>query len=248
MTTNRPTALITGASRGLGLALARELAGDGWTLLIDGRNADALRDAAAELGLLTQVFALPGDVSDAAHQRALRDAAQRAGGLDVLVHNASILGAKRHGEPALAPMVYYPLDGLREVLEVNTLAPLALTQLLLPLLRPEARIVAISSDAGVEAYEGWGGYGASKAALDHLFAVLAAERSDLRVYSVDPGEMRTRMYQEAVPGEDISELPLPEVSVPGLKTLLTGELPSGRYLAREVEPAAAPQAIKEGAS
>lgn len=248
MTTNRPTALITGASRGLGLALARELASDGWTLLIDGRNADALRDTAAELGLLTQVFALPGDVSDATHQRALRDAARRAGGLDVVVHNASILGAKRHGEPALAPMAYYPLDSLREVLEINTLAPLALTQLLLPLLRPEARVVTISSDAAVEAYDGWGGYGASKAALDQLFAVLSAERPDLRVYRVDPGEMRTRMYQEAVPGEDISELPLPDVSVPGLKALLEGELPSGRYLAREVRPVAEPQAITEGAS
>lgn len=237
MTTNRPTALITGASRGLGLALARQLASDGWTLIIDGRNADALRHAASELGLLTQVFALPGDVSDPTHHRSLRDTAQRIGGLDVVVHNASILGAKRHGEPALSPMTYYPLDGLREVLEVNTLAPLALTQLLVPLLRPEARVIAISSDAAVEAYEGWGGYGASKAALDQLFAVLAAERPDLHVYRVDPGEMRTRMYQEAAPGEDISDLPLPEVSVPGLKALLTGDLPSGRYLAREVETA-----------
>lgn len=243
MTTNRPTALITGASRGLGLALARDLASDGWRLLINGRDPDALHDAAAELGILTEVHAVPGDVADATHHKVLREAAQQLDGLDVLVHNASILGAKRHSEPALAPMAYYPLDGLREVLEINTVAPLALTQQLLPLLRPEARIVAITSDAALEAYDGWGGYGASKAALDQLFAVLAAERSDLRIYRVDPGEMRTRMYQESAPGEDISDLPSPEVSVPGIKTLLTGKLPSGRYVAREVEPRVAGEVV-----
>jgi NAD(P)-dependent dehydrogenase (short-subunit alcohol dehydrogenase family) len=225
-----PTALITGASRGLGLALARSLAADGWHLLIDGRDPTALHAATAELGELTTVRAVPGDVADETHRRLLGREAADLGGLDLVVHNASTLGVS-----PLPPLAEYPLDELRRVFEVNTLAPLALMQVLAPHLRAGARIVAVTSDAAVEAYPGWGGYGAAKAALDQVFAVLAVERPDLRVYRVDPGEMRTRMYQESVPGEDISDLPPPDVSVPGIRTLIAGDLPSGRYVARSVE-------------
>jgi NAD(P)-dependent dehydrogenase (short-subunit alcohol dehydrogenase family) len=228
--TEAPTALITGASRGLGLALARSLAADGWHLLIDGRDPTALHAATAELGELTTVRAVPGDVADEDHRRLLGREAADLGGLDLVVHNASTLGVS-----PLPPLAEYPLDELRRVFEVNTLAPLALMQVLAPHLRAGARIVAVTSDAAVEAYPGWGGYGAAKAALDQVFAVLAVERPDLRVYRVDPGEMRTRMYQESAPGEDISDLPPPDVSVPGLRTLIAGDLPSGRYVARSVE-------------
>jgi NAD(P)-dependent dehydrogenase (short-subunit alcohol dehydrogenase family) len=225
-----PTALITGASRGLGLALARSLAADGWHLLIDGRDATDLHAATAELGELTTVRAVPGDVADEVHRQRLGTAAAELGGLDLVVYNASTLGVS-----PLPPLTDYPLDELRRVFEVNTLAPLALTQVLAPHLRAGARIVAVTSDAAVEAYPGWGGYGAAKAALDQVFAVLAVERPDLRVYRVDPGEMRTRMYQEAVPGEDISDLPPPDASVPGIRALIASDLPSGRYLARSIE-------------
>ena len=227
MASSPHTALITGASRGLGLALARALAGQGWTLLIDARGADALEAAHAELAKQTHVVAIAGDVADASHRRELAEAAATLGGLDALVNNASILG------PSPQPnLLDYPLDVLREVYEVNTVAPLALLQAAAPALKPGARILNITSDAGVEPYEGWGGYGSSKAALEQLSHILAAERPDWRVYWVDPGDMRTQMHQEAFPGEDISDRPLPETSVPGLLTLLTGELPSGRYQAR----------------
>jgi NAD(P)-dependent dehydrogenase (short-subunit alcohol dehydrogenase family) len=227
--TSTPTALITGASRGLGLALARSLAADGWQLVVDGRDPAALHDATHELGELSTVWALPGDVADEAHRRALAETAGDIGGLDAVVHNASTLGVS-----PLVPLAQHPSDALHRVFEVNVLAPLELTRLLLPALRPAARIVAVTSDAAVEAYEGWGAYGASKAALEQAFAVLAEEHPELRVYRVDPGEMRTRMYQDAAPGEDITHLPPPEASVPGVRRLLDGELPSGRYLAREL--------------
>jgi NAD(P)-dependent dehydrogenase (short-subunit alcohol dehydrogenase family) len=227
--TRAPTALITGASRGLGLALAHSLAADGWHLLIDGRDPTALHAATAELGEQTTVRAVPGDVTDPVHRQRLAEAADEIGGLDVVVFNASTLGVS-----PLPPLTEYPLDELRNVFEVNTLAPLALTQVLAPRLRDGARIVAVTSDAAVEAYPGWGGYGAAKAALDQVFAVLAVELPDLRIYRVDPGEMRTRMYQESAPGEDISDLPPPSVSLPGIRVLIVGDLPSGRYLARSV--------------
>ena len=224
-----PTALITGASRGLGRALARQLALDGWTLIIDARDEEPLTEIADELAARTTVHAIPGDVSDEAHRMALAKAAADLGALDAVVHNASELGPSP--QPALAD---YPLADLRRVYEVNVVAPLRLTQLLDAHLRDGARVVAVTSDAAVEDYAGWGGYGSSKAALEQMFAILAAERPDLRVYRVDPGDMRTRMHQEAFPDEDISDRPPPEVSVPGLVALLTGEHGSGRYRARDL--------------
>lgn len=225
-----PTAIVTGGSRGLGLALARALAERGWRLVIDARNEDELEAARAELAARTEVHAVAGDVADAWHRgRLLWLAGER---IDLLVNNASTIGAS-----PLPPLAEYPIAVLEQVLRVNTIAPLALIQLALPHLSAGARIVNITSDAAVEAYEGWGGYGASKAALEHLSAVLAAERPDLKVYAVDPGDMNTRMNQEANPGEDISDLPPPEQSVPGLLVLVEGDLRSGRYRASELAPA-----------
>jgi len=226
------TALITGASRGLGLALACELARRGWNLLIDARGAQALEEARRELSALAQgntIVALPGDVTDAAHRAELARAAHELGGLDALINNASILGPSP--QPALLD---YPLDILERVYHVNVIAPLGLIQAVRNELKPGACVINVTSDAGVEAYEGWGGYGSSKAALEQLSHILAAENPTWRVYWVDPGDMRTQMHQEAFPGEDISDRPLPEVSVPGFMKLITGELESGRYAAREV--------------
>ena len=221
------TALITGASRGLGLALARALADEGWTLVIDARGEEDLESVSAELSEQTRVVAIAGDVSDPRHRAALADAAREVGGLDALVNNASILG------PSPQPdLLDYPLDVLEEVYRTNTLSPLALIQVLKDELKQDARIVNVTSDAAVEPYEGWGGYGSSKAALEQLSNILAAENPNLRVYRVDPGDMRTRMQQEAFPDEDISDRPLPEESVPGFLELITGDLPSGRYEAR----------------
>jgi NAD(P)-dependent dehydrogenase (short-subunit alcohol dehydrogenase family) len=222
-----PTAIITGASRGLGLALARALAHRGYRLVLDARGAPELQEVATELEAITHVRALPGDVADDWHRGALIDAAGER--VDLLVNNASTLGPSP--QPALAD---YPLDALQRVYEVNVVAPLALAQLALPLMPGGACIVNVTSDAAVEPYEGWGGYGSAKAALEQLTAILAAEVPDLRVYTVDPGDMRTRMHQEAFPGEDISDRPPPEESVPGLVELIESGLPSGRYRAREV--------------
>jgi NAD(P)-dependent dehydrogenase (short-subunit alcohol dehydrogenase family) len=223
------TALITGASRGLGLALARQLAKDGWQLIIDARGADALEAARQELKRHTNVIALAGDVTDAAHRVVLAKAAEALGGLDALVNNASMLG------PSPQPLLLeYPLKVLEHVYRTNVIAPLALIQTVRPFLKPGARILNITSDAGVEGYEGWGGYGSSKAALEQLSHILAAENTGWRVYWVDPGDMRTQMQQEAFPGEDISDRPLPETSVPGLIELLTEDRPSGRYMARSL--------------
>lgn len=221
------TALITGASRGLGLALARELARRGWTLIIDARGNEALAAAQSELAALTRVIVLPGDITDSAHCQALAHAAHEVGGLDVVVNNASILG------PSPQPdLLHYPLDVMEQVYRTNVIAPLAVIQAVASTFKPGVRIINISSDAAVEPYAGWGGYGSSKAALEQLSAILAAEQSAWRVYWIDPGDMRTAIHQAAFPGEDISDRPLPETSVPGLLELIEGVRPSGRYTAR----------------
>src|SRR3954470_2736787 len=223
-----PVAIVTGASRGLGLALARALDERGWRVGVDARGAEALEGATAGTG----VVAIAGDVAAPPPRQALVE----AGGdrIHALVNNASLLGPSPL--PALAD---YPLGPLREVYEANVLAPLALCQVALPRMAAGGAVVNISSDAAVEAYEGWGGYGSSKAALDQLSAILAAEHPELRVYAVDPGDMRTQLHQEAFPGEDISDRPLPEESVPGLLALIEGDLPSGRYQARALVEAPA---------
>ncbi len=223
------TALITGASRGLGLALARQLAQQHWTLILDARGSEALAAVREELGALTNVIALPGDVTSSDHRQALAAAAHSVGGLDALVNNASMLGPSPQPE-----LLAYPLEVLEQVYRTNVLAPLALIQQVQHELKPAARILNITSDAGVEAYPGWGGYGSSKAALEQLSAILSAENPTSRDSWIDPGEMRTLRHQEAFPGEDISDRPLPEESVPGLLALLTGEHPSGRYAARSL--------------
>jgi NAD(P)-dependent dehydrogenase (short-subunit alcohol dehydrogenase family) len=224
-----PVGIVTGASRGLGLALTRALVERGWRVVVDARDASSLRAAwpAAPDAVL-----VAGDVASAAHRRALVAAAGPS--LDLLVNNASALGPSP--QPTLAD---YPLDELRRVYETNVFAPIALVQLALPSLARAAAIVNVTSDAGVEPYAGWGGYGSSKAALEQASAILAAEQPQLRVYAVDPGDMRTQMQQEAFPGEDISDRPPPEASVPGLLALIEGELPSGRYRARDLAQVAA---------
>ncbi len=229
MNEHNRVALITGASRGLGLALARALARGGWWLIIDARGPAALESARAELAQHTRVIAIAGDITDAAHRGALAAAARELGGIDAIVNNASILGPSPQPE-----LLDYPLDVLEQVYRTNVIAPLALIQAVRTALLPGARIVNITSDAGVEAYPGWGGYGSSKAALEQLSAILAAEVADLQVCWVDPGDMRTQMHQDAFPGEDISDRPPPEASVPGLLVLLEGDHPSGRYKAREI--------------
>ncbi len=229
-----PTALVTGASRGLGLALATALDARGWHLVLDARDGDRLAAAVAGLPDPDLVTALPGDVADPVHRAAL--AAAVPAGLDLLVTNASDLGPSPL--PRLADL---PVDAFERVLAVNTVAPLALVQLLLPAVRRAGgRVLQVSSDAAVEAYAGWGGYGASKAALDQLSLVLAVEEPGLRVYAVDPGDMATDMHQAAFPGEDVSDRPTPASVVPALLRLVTGELPSGRYRAAELAAAGAP--------
>jgi len=223
------TALITGASRGLGLALARALAEDGWQLIVDARYADVLDFVQDELRQLTEVVAISGSVADRKHLQALAGAAEDAGGLDAVVNNAGILG------PSPQPdLLDYSLQALEEVYRINTIAPLGVLQAVRDYLKSGVRILNITSDAGVNAYPGWGGYSSSKAALEQLSAILAAENPDWKIYWVDPGDMRTQMHQEAYPGEDISERPLPVESVPGLLTLLEGVYPSGRYIANDL--------------
>ena len=224
-----PTGIVTGASRGLGLELARALDERGWRLIVDARGGDALEEATAGL---QNVTAIAGDVTDPAHRRALLDAAGDR--IDLVVNNASLLGPSP--QPALAD---YPLGTLRDVYEANVIGPLGLLQLALPRMPAGAAVLDITSDAGVEPYEGWGGYGSSKAALEQLTAILAAEHPGLRIYAVDPGDMRTRMHQEAFPGEDISDRPPPSESVPGLLALIEGDRPSGRYRVAELIGAAA---------
>jgi len=224
------TALITGASRGLGRALAQALAAAGWHLIITARGADTLEAVAKDLPAAT---AIPGDIADSWHRAGLAEAVEEAGGLDLLVNNASTLGAA-----PLPRLADYPPNALQRAFATNVLAPLALIQSLLPDLRARrGAVLNISSDAAVEAYEGWGGYGATKAALDQISHVLSAEEPDLTVWWVDPGEMRTQMLAEAMPGEDLSGEPPPEeVAVPALLTLIGERRPSGRYRAADLVP------------
>lgn len=220
-----PVAIVTGASRGLGLALATGLTEAGWRVVVNARTPADLATAATWIG--DGVTALPGDLRDPAHRAELVAA---AGEVDLLVNNAGILG------PSPQPKVAgYPLPALREVFEVNVIAQLALTQLALPSLRARGGAVAmITSDAAVEAYEGWGGYGAAKAALEQASAILAAEEPDVRVWRVDPGDLRTRMHQEAFPDEDISDRPLPESVVPAFLELVRSRPSSGRLRLADV--------------
>src|SRR2546421_4937256 len=223
------TALITGASRGLGLALARRLSTEGWQLIIDARGAEALEAACIALAKQTRVIAIAGDVTESDHRRALVVAARDLGGLDALVNNASLLGPSPQPE-----LLDYPLEVLERVYRTNVIAPLAVIQVLRHELKTGACVINITSDAGVEAYEGWGGYGSSKAALEQLSAVFAAEQPKLRVLVVDPGDMRTEMHQDAFPGENISDRPLPAAVVPGLVALINRDHPSGRVRVAEV--------------
>jgi NAD(P)-dependent dehydrogenase (short-subunit alcohol dehydrogenase family) len=236
---NSPVAIITGASRGLGYALAHVLVRTGYSVVIDAREEAPLRAAAAGLSASLgaaagsrRVVAVPGDIADPAHRAALRAAAADLGGPALLVNNAGTLGASPL--PALAD---YPVAALREAFEVNVIAPIALTQLLLPdLRRVSGAVLSITSDAAVEAYAGWGGYGAAKAALEQACNVLAAEEAAVRVWWVDPGDLRTRMHQQAYPGEDISDRQRPEAVTPGFLRLLAERMPSGRYRAAELMP------------
>ncbi len=227
--------IVTGASRGLGEALATGLAGTGWSLVVDGRDRSTLEAAAdrirAQAAPGARVVAIVGDITDADHRHDLTGAAFELGGLDLVVNNAGTLGTS-----PLPSMADYPLGDLRVAFEVNVVAPLGLLQDTLPLLldAPRPRVINVTSDAAVEAYEGWGGYGAGKAALEHLGAVLAAEFPALTVWSVDPGDLRTAMHQAAFPGEDISDRPEPATAVPGFLELIDSDRPSGRYRAADV--------------
>ncbi|MPY78734.1 MAG: SDR family NAD(P)-dependent oxidoreductase [Actinophytocola sp.] len=227
-----PTAVVTGGSQGLGLATVTELVRAGWHVVTTARDVDRLNTATASLPSVT---AVAGDVADPAHRSALAAAAAEHGnGASLVIHNASELG--RSPMPSLAT---YPIESLERVYAVNVIAPLALTQPLLPQLRANAGcVIAISSDAATEPYPGWGGYGPSKVALDHLTAILGAEHPELRVYSFDPGDMNTAMHQAAFPGEDISDRPDPVTVVPALLRLLRSDLPSGRYRAADLTEAA----------
>lgn len=222
--------MVTGGSRGLGQALTLSLVRRGWHVVIDARDPVRLTEMVTQIEIPQSVTAVPGDVRDPRHRLQLAAEAAAAGGLDLLVNNASMLGPSP--QPQLAD---YPLEVLEEVYAVNTLAPLALFQVLLPqLARRGGRVVNISSDAAVEPYPGWGGYGSAKAALDQLTAVLAVEHPQLRVYAFDPGDMATDLHQLAFPGEDISDRPAPERVIPALLAIVESDLPSGRYRAAEL--------------
>jgi NAD(P)-dependent dehydrogenase (short-subunit alcohol dehydrogenase family) len=230
-----PVAVITGASQGLGLALAHALASTGWTVVADARDGVLLAEALAELPGGPHV-AVPGDVADSWHRGALAASAAELGGADLLVNNASTLGLDDRGGPLPRLADLEPETYLR-TMEVNVVAPIALASLLLTQLRERrGRILNVTSDASVEAYETWGGYGSSKAALDHATRVLAAEEPEIRAYAVDPGDLRTAMHQAAFPDEDISDRPDPAAVVPRLMALVVGDHASGRHRAADLEP------------
>ncbi len=227
-----PHALITGASRGLGRAVAQTLAERGWALVLDARHPDLLEDVGAELRRITDVAVVAGDVADSAHRMALAALVKRRGGrLDLLMNNASSLGPT-----PLPALLRSPHGALAATLAVNTIAPLELTRLTAAALRATGgAVINVSSDAAVEAYAGWGVYGASKAALDQLTRVFAVEEPELSFYAFDPGDMRTDMHRAAFPTEDISDRPLPHTVVPALLRLVDERPPSGRYTKSQLE-------------
>ncbi|QDP96824.1 SDR family NAD(P)-dependent oxidoreductase [Microlunatus elymi] len=244
--TTTPTAVVTGGSAGLGLELVRALSVDGWTVITDGRDRGRLTRAVEAhssllrtAGLGGRVLPVPGDVTEAGHRAALAAAVRVSGRLDLLVHNASALGPT-----PLPPLSATDANDLGSVWATNVAAPLSLTTLLLPgLVRTGGILLSISSDAAVEHYAGWGLYGATKAALDHLTLTFGAENPQLATYAVDPGDMRTQMHQDAFPGEDISDRPLPSTVVPALLGLIADRPPNGRYRAADLTaPSTAPSA------
>ena len=225
-----PRALITGGSAGLGRALASGLARSGWDVVVTGRDPERLAAAASELG--PRVTAVAGDVTDPGHREHLAEVV--ADGLDLLVNNASTLGTS-----PLVPVVELTAAVLRHAWETNVVAPMALIRALRPVLRDGAAVIDITSDAAIHHYETWGAYAASKAALEHLTLTLAAEDPAIRWYAVDPGDLCTQMQQDAFPGEDISDRPLPETVVPAFLAFLDRQPPSGRYRAADMAVAAA---------
>jgi NAD(P)-dependent dehydrogenase (short-subunit alcohol dehydrogenase family) len=230
MNTTNQTALITGASRGLGFALALALAKKGWQLIINGRNAHKLLATQRKLEQYTKVEAISGNVIDEIHLIQLPERIAQFGKIDLVVNNASTLGASP--QPHLLD---FPIEAVHTVFHTNVIAPLSLLQKIKNHLKPNAQIINISSDAAKEAYEGWGPYSASKAALDHLTAILGKENPQWQIYAFDPGDMRTQMHQEAFPGEDISDRPNPEAfAIPGLLTLIEEKFDSGRYQASKI--------------
>lgn len=231
MNTISQTALITGASKGFGLAIAEALAQRGWKLIINARNAEHLLKAQRNLEQYTEVVAISGDVRDEIHLLQFAEKLEQLNWtLDLVINNASTLGV------APQPMLLdYPIDAIHQIFHTNVIAPLSLLQKVETFLKPEAKILNISSDAAVNAYENWGGYGASKAALDHLSAIMGKENPQLTIYAFDPGDMRTEMHQAAFPGEDISDRPLPEeVAVPSALQLIQEPYESGRYEAGKI--------------
>ncbi len=237
MQTNHKVALITGASKGLGLALAEALAQRKWYLIINARNAEELLHAKRHLEQWTSVTAISGDVRDEVHLIQFREVLQKLNTpLDLVVNNASTLGASPQPQ-----LLDYPIETIHSIVHTNLIAPLSLLQKVRPFLADHPTVINISSDAAVEPYPGWGGYGASKAGLDHLTLILAQENPRWHIYAFDPGDMRTQMHQEAFPGQDISDRPLPEeIAVPGLLNLLDSNRASGRYFARQLlEPSVA---------
>lgn len=228
-----PTALITGASKGLGLTIATALAQRGWNLIINARNAQQLRAAQRSLEGNGQVIAISGDVRDEIHLLQFQEVLEREQlTLDLVINNASALGTS-----PLPTLLEYPIDDLHRVFHTNTIAPLSLLQKIRSFLAPEVTVINVSSDAAAEAYETWGGYGSSKAALDQWTAILAKEQPAWKVYAFDPGDMRTYMHQQAFPGEDISDRPLPrEKAVPALLHLIYERPQSGRYTTASLLP------------